>query len=144
MFQRIVVATDGSETATNALRSAAKLAAQSGADLHIVSGYHAKSELRVTGAGSGVEDWTVRSTDAVEGILSDAAEIARREKIPVTTHHEEGDPGKAIITVAKDVEADLVVVGNRGMQGLKRFVLGSVPNDVAHGAPCAVLLLKTT
>ena len=144
MFQRIVVGTDGSETATNALRSAAKLAAQSGADLHIVSGYHAKPELRVTGAGSGVEDWTVRSTDAVEGILSDAAEIARREKIPVTTHHEEGDPGKAIITVAKDVEADLVVVGNRGMQGLKRFVLGSVPNDVAHGAPCAVLILKTT
>ena len=37
-----------------------------------------------------------------------------------------------------------MVVGNRGMKGLKRFVLGSVPNDVAHGAPCAVLILKTT
>ena len=62
----------------------------------------------------------------------------------MTTHHEEGDPGKALITVAKAAEADLVVVGNRGMKGLKRFVLGSVPNDVAHGAPCAVLILKTT
>ena len=144
MFQRIVVGTDGSETATNALRSAAKLAAQSGAELHIVSGYHGKSGLRVTGAGSGVEAWAVSSTDAVKGILRDAADIARREKIPVTTHHEEGDPGKALITVAKASEADLVVVGNRGMKGLKRFVLGSVPNDVAHGAPCAVLILKTT
>jgi nucleotide-binding universal stress UspA family protein len=144
MFQRMVVGTDGSETATNAMRSAAKLAAQLGAELHIVSGYHGKSELRVTGAGSGVEAWMVSSTDAVEGILRDAADIARREKVPVTTHHEEGDPGKALISVATAVEADLVVVGNRGMQGLKRFVLGSVPNDVAHGAPCAVLILKTT
>ena len=70
MFQRIVVGTDGSETATNALRSAAKLAAQSGAELHIVSGYHGRSGLRVTGAGSGVEGWMVSSTDAVEGILA--------------------------------------------------------------------------
>ena len=91
-----------------------------------------------------METWTVSSTDAVEGILRDAADIARREKIPVTTHHEEGDPGKALITDRQGVEADLVVVGNRGMKGLKRFVLGSVPNDVAHGAPCAVLILKTT
>ena len=66
-----------------------------------MSGYHGKSGLRVTGAGSGVEAWMVSSTDAVEGILRDAADIARREKIPVTTHHEEGDPGKALITIAK-------------------------------------------
>ena len=110
-----------------------------------MSGYHGKSELRVTGAGSGVEAWMVsvhrcrRGDPARRGRTSPGG-----EKIPVTTHHEEGDPGKAIITVAKEVEADLVVVGNRGMKGLKRFVLGSVPNDVAHGAPCAVLILKTT
>ncbi len=144
MFQRIVVGTDGSDTATAALRGAAKLAAQSSAELHIVSGYHPKSGLRVTGKGSGLEPWMVSSTDAVAGILRDAADVARREKIEVTTHHEEGDPGKALVTIAKKVEADLVVVGNRGMTGVKRFVLGSVPNDVAHKAPCAVLILKTT
>jgi nucleotide-binding universal stress UspA family protein len=144
MFKRIVVGTDGSETATNALRAAATLAAQSSAELHIVSGYHAKSGLKVTGAGSGVEPWMVRSTDAVEGILNDAADLARREHIEVTTHHEEGDPAKALIAIAEKIDADLVVVGNRGMKGLKRLVLGSVPNDVAHGAPCAVLILKTT
>ena len=143
MFERIVVGTDGSETATKALKSAAKLAAQSGAELHIVSGYHSKS-LRVTGAGAGVEGWMVSSVDQVAGILSDAADVARSEKVEIETHNEEGDPAKALVTIAKKVEADLVVVGNRGMQGLKRFVLGSVPNDVAHKAPCAVLILKTT
>jgi len=144
MFKRIVVGTDGSETATEAMRAAAKLAAQSSAELHIVSGYHPKSGLRVTGAGSGLEPWMVSSTDEVAGILRDAADVAKREKIKVKTHHEEGDPAKALIKVAKEVNADLVVVGNRGMKGVKRLVLGSVPNDVAHKAPCAVLILKTT
>jgi nucleotide-binding universal stress UspA family protein len=144
MFERIVVGTDGSETATKALKDAAKLAAQTDAELHIVSGYHAKTGLRVTGAGSNVEGWMVSSVDEVAGILSDAADIARREKVTIKTHNEEGDPAKALVTIAKQVEADLVVVGNRGMKGVKRFVLGSVPNDVAHKAPCAVLILKTT
>lgn len=144
MFKRIVVGTDGSETATRALRQAAKLAAQCSAELHVVSGYHPKTGLRVTGAGSGVETWIVGSSDEVQGILRDAADVARREQISVKTHHEEGDPGKALVTIAKQVEADLVVVGNRGMKGLKGLVLGSVPNDVAHKAPCAVLILKTT
>jgi nucleotide-binding universal stress UspA family protein len=144
MFERIVVGTDGSESATNALKAAAKLAAQSGAEFHIVSGYNPKSGLRVTGAGSGVEEWRVSSTDAVEGILRDAADMVRREQISIVTPHEEGDPAKALVTIAKQVDADLVVVGNRGMKGVKRFVLGSVPDDVAHKAPCAVLILKTT
>lgn len=144
MFQRIVVGTDGSESATIALKSAAELASLSGAELHIVSGYQPKSGLRVTGAGSGVEPWMVSSSDAVEGILRDAADVVRRTKVKVETHHEEGDPAKALVTIAKQVDADLVIVGNRGMKGLKRFVLGSVPNDVAHKAPCAVLILKTT
>jgi nucleotide-binding universal stress UspA family protein len=144
MFERIVVGTDGSPTATLALEQAAQLAAQSGAALHIVSGYQPKTGLRVTGAGSGVEAWMVGSSDEVEGILQDAADVARRAKVTVKTHHESGDPAKALVTIAKQVDADLIVVGNRGMKGVKRFVLGSVPNDVAHKASCAVLILKTT
>lgn len=143
MFQRIVVGTDGSETATSALRDAARLAAQCSAELHVVSGYQPKSALKVSGAGSGVEPWMVSSEYEVEGILRDAAEVARRERITVVTHHEAGNPAKALVTVADQVGADLVVVGNRGMKGVKR-VLGSVPNDVAHHANCAVLILATS
>lgn len=142
MFKKIVVGTDGSETATAALGVAADLAAQFGAELHIVSGFQKKA-LRVTGAGASTEQWAVSSIDQVEGILVDAADVARRRKITVATHHEPGDPAKALVKVAGTVDADLVVVGNRRMQGVKRL-LGSVPNDVAHSAPCAVLILKTT
>jgi nucleotide-binding universal stress UspA family protein len=144
MFERIVVGTDGSATATEALRSAAQLAAQCNGALHIVSGYHPKRALRVSGAGSGLEEWQVTSTDQVAGILRDAAEIARRNRIEVETHHEEGDPAKALVTIAAKVEAHLIVVGNRGMRGLRRFLPGSVPNHVSHRAPCAVLIMKTT
>jgi len=144
MFQRIVVGTDGSETATNALKHAAQLAALCAAELHIVSGYHPKGSLSVSGAGSGVEPWMVSSEFEVEGILRDAADIARREKVTITTHHEAGNPAKALVTIADQVDADLVVVGNRGMKGLKGKVLGSVPNEVSHHARCAVLILNTT
>ena len=68
----------------------------------------------------------------------------KREKIEVTTHHEAGNPAKALVTIAEKVGADLIVVGNRGMKGLKGKVLGSVPNEVSHHASCAVLILNTT
>ena len=144
MFQRIVVGTDGSESATNALKEAARLAALCSAELHVVSGYHPKGALSVTGAGSSVEPWMVDSEYQVEGILRDAADLARREKIQVTTHHEAGNPAKALVTIADQVDADLIVVGNRGMKGLKGKMLGSVPNEGSHHASCAVLILNTT
>jgi nucleotide-binding universal stress UspA family protein len=143
MFQRAVVGTDGSPTASEALKAAAELCALCGAELHIVSGYNATTNLHVAGAGSHVETWAVRSTDAVEGILRDATDMVRTHKLTVSTHHEEGDPAKALVSVANEVGADLIVVGNRGMRGVRRL-LGSVPNDVAHKAPCAVLIIQTT
>ena len=62
----------------------------------------------------------------------------------VETHAVTDDPADSIIQIAEEVHADLVVVGNKGMQGAKRFLLGSVPTKVAHHAPCTVLVVKTT
>ena len=56
----------------------------------------------------------------------------------------QGDPADAILDVAEELEADLIVVGNKGMTGAKRFLLGSVPNKVSHHAPCSVLIIRTT
>ncbi len=144
MFKRIVVGTDGSPTAQEAVAAATELATLAGGTLHIVSGYQPKSGLHVSGAGARTEDWAISSSFEVEGVLRDAAEVARRAKIEVQTHHESGDPAKALVAVATREEADLVVVGNKGMKGVKRLIFGSVPNEVAHNAPCAVLILKTT
>ena len=60
-----------------------------------------------------------------------------------TTHALPGDPAKALLTVANEVGADLIVVGNKGMKGKGRFP-GSVPNDIAHQAPCDVLVVRST
>ncbi len=61
----------------------------------------------------------------------------------VETHPLNGDPADALLATAEQVHADLIVVGNRGMSGMKRFVLGSVPNKVSHHCPCSLLIVDT-
>ena len=67
-----------------------------------------------------------------------------RPGVEVETHAREGDPADAILDVAEEKDADLIVVGNKGMTGAKRFLLGSVPNKVSHHAPCSVMIIRTT
>jgi nucleotide-binding universal stress UspA family protein len=62
----------------------------------------------------------------------------------VETFARQGDAADAILDVAEEQRSDLIVVGNRGMTGAKRFLLGSVPNKVSHHAPCSVLIVRTT
>jgi nucleotide-binding universal stress UspA family protein len=64
--------------------------------------------------------------------------------VKVEIHAVPGEPADALIGVAKEVGADLLVVGNRGMSGARRFVLGSVPNKVSHHSPCNLLVVDTT
>jgi len=141
MFETIVVGTDGSPTADKAVRQAAELAKAYGATLHIVSAYRPAASKTVGVPG---EEWELLPADRVDSVLDEAASLGRILGVKVEVHGSRGDPANAIVRVAKDVGADVVVVGNRGMKGAKRFILGSVPNKVAHTAPCAVLILKTT
>jgi nucleotide-binding universal stress UspA family protein len=80
----------------------------------------------------------------VEATLSDASEAINEAGVKVETFAREGDPADAILDVAEEQGADLIVVGNKGMTGAKRFLLGSVPNKVSHHAPCSVLIIRTT
>ena len=61
----------------------------------------------------------------------------------VETFARQGDAADAILDVAEEQRADLIVVGNKGMTGAKRFLLGSVPNKISHHAPCSVLIVRT-
>jgi len=147
MFNSIVVATDGSETATQAVREAVDLARSVGARLEIVSAFTPVGEQRLsTERRDAPEDvqWAVTPTQEVEAALSGAAEIAREAGVEVRTHAREGDPADAILGVSEELEADLIVVGNKGMTGAKRFLLGSVPNKVSHHATSSVLIVRTT
>jgi nucleotide-binding universal stress UspA family protein len=142
-----VVGTDGSETAGEAVSQAIDLAKLSGATLSIVSAYAPVSKKRSAGeqleAPADVQ-YELGPREDINLVLDSAAATAKKEGIEAQTHPVEGDPAEAILTVAEQTKADLIVVGNKGMAGARRFLLGSVPNKVSHHAPCSVIIVRTT
>jgi nucleotide-binding universal stress UspA family protein len=146
MFNTIVVGTDGSETAAQAVRQAVDLARRLGAKLELVTAYAPVAEQRLR-AERREAPADVRATNPrreVEASLAEAAEDAEAEGVGVTRHARQGDPADVIIEVAEERKADLIIIGNKGMTGAKRYLLGSVPNKVSHHAPCSVLIVRTT
>jgi len=147
VFNRIVVGTDGSDTAAGAVGQAVELAKLSGAQLNIVSAYAPVSGSRVQAekldAPADVQ-YEIGPREDVNLVLDAAASAARKEGVEVQTHPVEADPADAILNVAEQTGADLIVVGNKGMTGARRYLLGSVPNNVSHHAPCSVMIVRTT
>ena len=143
MTDRIVVGTDGSVTAGHAVEEAARWARALNCELHIVSAYEPSHGAGVAPVGPvlapGVPPEVDRRDHGVESILTAAAGAV---DVAVTTHAVPGKPADALLEVASDVEATLIVVGSRGMHGVRR-ALGSVPNAVSHGARCNVLIVLT-
>jgi nucleotide-binding universal stress UspA family protein len=146
MFRSIVVGTDGSETANEAVRQAAELAGQLGARVHLVCVYEPVPSSQ---DGPGDVDlhaesgWVLRPREAVDATLASAAAVFAAGGVEVDLYAQRGDPADAILDVAEERGADLIIVGNRGRTGAKRFLLGSVPNRISHHAPCAVLIIRT-
>jgi nucleotide-binding universal stress UspA family protein len=147
MFASIVVGTDGSQTAQQAVRQAVALARQLGARLEIVSAYEPVSGARLREEAQQVPadlQWMVNAREDVNATLHEAAAEADAAGVQSETHARQGDPADAILDVAEERGADLIVVGNKGMTGAKRFLLGSVPNKISHHAPCSVLIIRTS
>ena len=146
MFERIVVGTDGSETAAEAVRQAIELAKLSGASLDIVSAYEPVPQARLREESDVPSDvaYAVGPREDVNMILEAAMAAAKQAGVAATPHAREGDPADAIITVAEETKATVIVIGNKGMTGARRFLLGSVPNQVSHHAPCSVFIVRTT
>jgi len=147
VFNRIVVGTDGSETAAEAVRQAVELAKLSGARLSLVSAFEPVSGRRLQdeqeGAPADVQH-EIGPREDVNLVLDSAAATVKQAGVEVQTHPVEGNPADAILEVAEQTKADLIVVGNKGMTGARRFLLGSVPNNVSHHAPCNVMIVRTT
>lgn len=122
MYKRILIATDGSPTAGRAAQRGAELARDLGSEVILLN---------------------VSDPESSAGIAEEAAKLLGNG-IQITTRTIPGDPADVILTVAESESADLIVVGNKGMAGANRFLLGNVPNKVSHHAPCNVLIVKTT
>jgi nucleotide-binding universal stress UspA family protein len=147
VFTRIVVGTDGSETAAEAVRQAVDLAKLSGAQLSIVSAYEPVPKRRLEGEQQDVPadvQHEIGPREDVNLVLDAAAAAAKKEGVDVQTHPVEAAPSDAILNIAEETSADLIVVGNKGMTGARRFLLSSVPNNVSHHAPCSVIIVRTT
>jgi nucleotide-binding universal stress UspA family protein len=147
MFGSIVVGTDGSETAGEAVRQATELAKAVGAQIHLVSAFEPVGNQRLREERQQVPEdmsWAVNQREDVDATLREAAEQIQEAGVQVETNARQGDPADAILDVAEEKNADLIVVGNKGMSGAKRFLLGSVPNKVSHHAPCSVMIIRTT
>ena len=123
MYKKLLIATDGSTTASHA--------ADVGVDVAKVSG----AEVLILHVG-----------DPKDGkkVLSQAEKALGKSGVAIATQSVSGDPADMICEVAERESVDLIVVGNKGMTGAKRFLLGSVPNQVSHHSPCNVLIVKTT
>jgi nucleotide-binding universal stress UspA family protein len=143
VWRSIVVGTDGSQTAARAVAVAAGLAQESGARLHLVNGYRPP----------GPPDRALDHDDPTAAVWRQASEAlldeVLAEHVPggleVECHCVAGSPVEVLVGVARRVGADLIVVGNRGLQGPRRpGAPEPVPELVARAAPCHVLIAKTT
>ena len=147
MFRAIVVGTDGSTTANEAVCRARVLAEAFAADLHVVNAYKPPALVMAATAEPGlgpsaIIEWEAAASEDSRRLLDTVAEELIGVGASVTTHAVAAHPATAILSVAETVGADLIVVGNRGMQGTRR-VLGSVPNHISHHAPCDVLVVDS-
>jgi nucleotide-binding universal stress UspA family protein len=146
MFESILVGTDGSDAAGAAVLRAVQLAAALGARLHIVSAYEPVPERHLRIERVQVpSDVQVNMRGEVLALLESVRRDARTAGVSqIETFARVGDAADAILDVAEEQGTDLIVVGNKGMTGATRFLLGSVPNKVSHHAPCSVLIVRTS
>jgi nucleotide-binding universal stress UspA family protein len=144
MVQTVAVGTDGSGTADKAVDFALELAARYEARIVFISAYvpgrepHSRRESSAAGDDG---EWSASPTEVVDATLRECEQRAEARGLRWASEAREGDPAKILVDLAASNEADVLVIGNKGMH---RKVLGSVPNTVTHNAPCSVMIVKTT
>jgi nucleotide-binding universal stress UspA family protein len=138
-MESIVVGTDGSPGAEAAVERAAEVATGTGARVHLVTAYPDIPSYRER-IGSSAKRQSIDLQQVADTVLARTAE--KLTGLEVETHAREGDPAQVIADVAQEQNADLIVVGDRGLTGLERFLLGSVSSKLSHHAPCSVMIVR--
>lgn len=146
-YSTVLVGTDGSESSFRAVDRAAAVARDAGATLLVLTAYRPMSQREMQDARDalGDEAYKVSGATPAEDVLRDAADRARGLGVDsVEQFAVEGDPVDALIRTVDERGVDLLVVGNRGLNSLAGRLLGSVPANITHKAPCDVLIVHTT
>jgi nucleotide-binding universal stress UspA family protein len=137
VISTVAVGTDGSETASEAVQQAVEFARRFDAKLVLLSAF--KTDPPPPDAGEA--QWSYSPAARLRGLLARTEEEMKEQGVECTTLVDEGDPADVLVRLADECGADVLVIGNKGMQ---RRVLGSVPKSVAHNADCSVFVVKTT
>ena len=140
-MKSIVVGTDGSPSAVLAVRRAAEIAKGSGARVHLVTAYPDVPAYSEPISSSAKRD-PINLHEVAESVVARAAGELASQDVEVETYAQEGDPAQVILNVALEHDADLIVVGARGLTGFQRFLLGSVSSKLSHHAPCSVMIVR--
>ena len=143
MLRTIAVGTDGSETAAKAVDFAIEMAERYGSRLVIASSYTPVPEDRLAKEQADAPQeiqWSINPMEDVDATLREVEEKAKERGVKTVAEARQGDPADVLCEIAEQHEADVLIVGNKGMH---RRILGSVPNSVSHKAPCSVLIVKT-
>jgi len=138
VISTIAVGTDGSETAAEAVNLAAEMAKSFGAKLVLLSAF---KDGPAPASGGGEAQWAYNPAAQIREILSRTESDLNAQGIDCRTVVDDGDPGDVIVRLAEQCQADVLVIGNKGID---RRVLGSVPKTITHDAPCSVFVVKTT
>ena len=141
MISTVAVGTDGSATADEAVKEAGEIASRFGAKLVLLSAFQSSRVSSAVDTRDVELQWAWSSAARLREILERTEAKLSEAGIECETRSAEGDPGEVLVRLAAECGADLLVIGNKGM---KRRVLGSIPNTVTHKAECSVLVVKTT
>jgi len=145
MFKNILVPTDGSDKAIQAAGVAKDIAEKYGARVVLLHVMQPSYGIATFGTVDFIPMPTVSLADITEmdkSVLERTRSVFSESNTTVELRSEWGDPVDGILTVAAEENTDLIVIGNRGMSGIKEFLLGSVSNKLAHEASCPVLIVK--
>ncbi|HTU30347.1 MAG TPA: universal stress protein [Solirubrobacteraceae bacterium] len=143
MEEKIIVGTDGSASAGRAVEEAIRMAMALGAELHVVMANWSRDVPVERGLGGPVVVYGPVDDNQSAAVTDEAVARARGRGLTAEAHVVNREPADALIRLARDLGATMIVVGNKGMSGRRRL-LGGVPNTISHGARCNVLIVATT
>ena len=144
MIETVAVGTDGSGTASKAVETAIDLAKRWEARIVFISAFRPVDEGRLKREKRDAPEdvqWSINPEEDVDATLRECEELAENAGLKWASEAEQGDPAEVLVGLAEKHEADVLVIGNKGMQ---RRMIGSVPNSVTHKANCHVFVVKTT
>jgi len=141
MFGLVLAGTDGSDRAERAVKAAVAVAKGVGAPLVLVAAFPESDATEKIQSGATVMPGSLRAV--ADQVLARSARHAEEAGVEVDWESRPGHPADVLLDIAQERGADLIVVGNKGMAGARRYMLGGVSNKISHHAPCNVMIVRT-